>query len=112
MKKLLVLSTMSLLLAACSSGNSNSLDGSWEKVGDDAGCRESFTFSGENNFEVQNSRLQGGETLTGTYTNTEGNDYTFNYGQGTNNFTIEVNDNSMNVQLQGSDNVCEYTKVN
>ena len=36
----------------------------------------------------------------------------FNYGQGTNNFTIEVNDNSMNVQLQGSDNVCEYTKVN
>ena len=115
MKKILVPSIMIVLsLAACSDNRiSNKFNGTWEKVDvEEVGCRDSFTFKGNNKFEVQDSRLQGGKKYTGTYKNIGENDYQFNYNEGTNNFTIEVTDNTMNVQMSGSDNVCKYTKVN
>jgi len=114
MKKFLALTTMTILLTACGNEtSSNSFNGTWEKVdAEEAGCRDSFTFKEGNKFEVQNSRLQGGKKLTGTYKNIEGNDYEFAYSEGTNTFNIEVNDDTMSVQMAGSDNVCEYNKVN
>ena len=114
MKKFLTLTTMTILLTACSSEtSSNSFNGTWEKAdGEPSVCRDSFTFSGENNFQIQNSRVQGGETSSGTYKHIEKNDYQFDYGGGYDSFNIEVNDDTMSVQMAGSDNVCEYNKVN
>ena len=115
MKKILLPSILIILsLAACGDNKTaNTFNGTWEKVdAKEGGCRDSFTFKENNKFEVQDSRLQGGKKYTGTYKNIEDNDYEFNYNEGTNVFTIEVNDNTMNVQMSGSDNVCKYTKVN
>jgi len=114
MKKFLTLTTMAILLTACSNEtSSNSFNGTWEKAdGEPSVCRDSFTFLGENNFQIQNSRVQGGETSSGTYKNIENNDYQFDYGGGYDSFNIEVNDDTMSVQMAGSDNVCEYNKVN
>ncbi|MBD7939762.1 hypothetical protein H9655_22225 [Cytobacillus sp. Sa5YUA1] len=101
-----------LILTACSNSSANSFIGTWEKVDtEEAGCRDSFVFKDNNQFEVQNSKLQGGKLLTGTYEHIENNDYKFNYSEGTNNFTIEVEDQSMTVTMAGSDNVCEYNKI-
>lgn len=115
MKKILAILTMTVLLAGCGgeSETSNSFNGTWEKAdGEPSVCRDSFTFKGENSFQIQNSRVQGGESSSGTYKHVENNDYQFDYGGGYDIFSIEENDNTMNVQMAGSDNVCEYNKVN
>ncbi|MFD4932143.1 hypothetical protein ACFWMS_25270 [Peribacillus butanolivorans] len=118
MKKMLMISTMAaLVLAACGEENvdktaSSSWNGTWEKIdGEKSVCRDSFTFKGENNFEIQNSRVQGGEHSSGTYKHIENNDYEFDYGGGSDNFIITVEGDTMKAQLSSSDNVCEYKKV-
>lgn len=104
-----------LLLVACSNKtNSSMLNGTWEKAtGEASVCRDSYTFSGENSFQIQNSRIQGGENSSGTYDHVEGNEYQFNYGAGYDTFYIELNNNNtMNVQFQNKDNAtCKYEKV-
>lgn len=116
MKKLLVPSSIMIVLslAACSDNKTaNIFNGTWEKaVGEANVCRDSFTFKGANNFEIQNSRVQGGENSSGTYKHIENNDYQFDYGGVSDMFNIEVTDNIMNVQMSGSDNVCKYNKIN
>ncbi|MFS0600199.1 hypothetical protein AB1L16_26355 [Peribacillus frigoritolerans] len=57
-----------LVLAACGEEKAPSWKGEWKNSGGDKRvCRKSFTFKGENNFEIQNSRVQGGEQSSGTY---------------------------------------------
>ncbi|CAH0277181.1 hypothetical protein SRABI96_03868 [Peribacillus sp. Bi96] len=111
MKKMLMISTMAVLvLAACGEEKAQSWKGTWKKVDEENSvCRDSFIFKGENNFEIQNSRVQGGEQSSGTYKHIENNDYEFDYGGGSNNFTIIVEKNTMKVQL--ADTICEYNKV-
>ncbi|WP_350301390.1 hypothetical protein [Peribacillus frigoritolerans] len=113
MKKMLMISTMAaLVLAACGEEKAPSWKGTWKKKdGEKSVCRDSFTFKGENNFEIQNSRVQGGEQSSGTYKHIENNDYEFDYGGGFDNFTIIVEKNTMKVQLSGKDIICEYNKV-
>ncbi|MEX6701748.1 hypothetical protein ABS315_19330 [Peribacillus frigoritolerans] len=56
-----------LVLAACGEEKAPSWKGEWKNSGGDKRvCRKSFTFKGENNFEIQNSRVQGGEQSSGT----------------------------------------------
>ncbi len=114
MKKVLVPSIMIVLsLAACSDNKAtNTFNGTWEKAdGEPSVCRDSFTFKGEDTFEIQNSRVQGGERSSGTYKHVENNDYKFDYGGVSDMFNIEIKDDVMNVQMSGSDNVCKYNKV-
>ncbi|WP_249596621.1 hypothetical protein [Peribacillus frigoritolerans] len=86
--------------------------GEWKNTGGEKSVyRKSFTFKGENNFEIQNSRVQGGEQYSGTYKHIESNDYEFDYGGGSDNITIIVEKNTMKVHSSGKDNICEYTKV-
>ncbi|WHY54752.1 hypothetical protein [Peribacillus simplex] len=68
MKKMLMISTMAaLVLAACGEGKALSWKGTWKNTDEEKSvCRDSFTFKGENNFEIQNSRFQGGEQSSGT----------------------------------------------
>lgn len=56
-----MISAMSaLVLAACGEEKAPSWKGEWKNSGGDKSvCRKSFTFKGENNFEIQNSRVQG-----------------------------------------------------
>jgi hypothetical protein len=113
MKKVLMISAMSaLVLAACGEKKAPSWKGEWKNTGGEKSvCRKSFTFKGENNFEIQNSRVQGGEQSSGTYKHIESNDYEFDYGGGSDNFTIIVEKNTMKVHSSGKDTICEYTKV-
>lgn len=117
MKKIVLFSTMALLvLTACGKEKSftSSLDwnGTWEKLdGENSVCRDSFTFKGDNTFEIQNSRTQGGERSSGTYEAIEGNDYQFDYGGGSDIFNISFEEETMKVQLSGKDTVCNYNKV-
>lgn len=59
MKKMLMISTMAaLVLAACGEEKAPSWKGTWKKVDEENSvCRDSFIFKGENNFEIQNSRV-------------------------------------------------------
>ncbi|PAW26625.1 hypothetical protein BKC07_23820 [Peribacillus simplex] len=101
-----------LVLAACGEEKAPSWKGEWKNSGGDKRvCRKSFTFKGENNFEIQNLRVQGGEQSSGTYKHIESNDYEFDYGGGSDNFTIIVEKNTMKVHSSGKDTICEYTKV-
>ncbi|MED4587875.1 hypothetical protein [Priestia flexa] len=113
-KSTLTAAIIALVLSACGSNGvsgSNSFNGTWEKAeGEPAVCRDSFTFKGDNVFEIQNSRAQGGETSSGTYKNVEENDYQFDYGGASDMFTIEIEGNSMTAQMAGSKNVCKYNK--
>lgn len=115
MKKLVMTSAFLLLIVtACSSSNeetNSELDGKWVVAAEQPGaCRASFQFSGENNFQIKNSRLQGEETSSGTYELVEGNEYQFDYGGGKDTFYIDLEDEKMKVQMSGSENICEYNK--
>lgn len=59
-------------------------------------------------FKIQE---EGGEQSSGTYKHIESNDYEFDYGGGSDNFTIIVEKNTMKDHSSGKDTICEYTKV-
>lgn len=113
-KSLLILSTIALtsILGACSNETSSNFNGTWEKAkGESSICSDSFTFSGKDAFEIQNSRIQGGETSSGTYKHLQKDQYQFNYGMGYDTFKIDVNGNTMDVTLLGHNSVCKYNKA-
>ncbi|MBT2281680.1 hypothetical protein J7E51_27890 [Priestia megaterium] len=116
MKKIMVVTaTAMLFLSACGSKETTgaeALNGKWEKAdGEPAVCRDSFTFKGEDTFEIQNSRAQGGESSSGNYKNIEGDDYQFDYGGGSDMFTLKVDGDTMTAQMSGSKNICKYNKT-
>lgn len=115
MKKSLTIVSMIFLialLAACSSKTAaNNFNGTWEKANGELGvCWDSFTFSGKDSFEIKNSRVQGGESSSGTYKLVGGTKYQFDYGMGYDTFNIEVKDNLMKVQRSSNNIVCKYNK--
>jgi hypothetical protein len=114
MKKALILSSIVILatsLVACGS-KKDQLNGTWKKAkGESSVCRDSFTFSEKNTFEIKNSRLQGGERSSGTYKLVEDNKYQFDYGMGYDTFNIDVKGNTMKVSISGDDLVCKYKKA-
>jgi hypothetical protein len=111
-KSLLILSTIVLtsILGACS--KDTNFNGTWVRAkGESVICRDSFTFSGSNNFTVQDSSAQGGHKYSGVYKHLDGDQYQFDYGIGNNTFKIDVNGNTMDVTLLGQDSVCKYNKA-
>lgn len=114
MKKLVVISSFLLLtVTACSSeeGASSKLNGKWVVAAEQPGaCRAYFNFSGENSFQIKNSKLQGEETSSGTYELVEGNEYQFDYGSAKDTFYIDLEDEQLKVQMSDSKNICEYNK--
>ncbi|MBU8855383.1 MULTISPECIES: hypothetical protein [Priestia] len=113
-KAMAITATAMILLSACGSKETTgpeAFNGKWEKAdGEPAVCRDSFSFKGEDTFEIQNSRTQGGETSTGTYKKIEGDDYQFDYGGGSDMFTIKIDGDTMTAQMSGSKNICKYNK--
>lgn len=99
------------VLAACGEEKAPSWKGEWKNTGGEKSvCRKSFTFKGENNIEIQNSRVQGGEQSSGTYKHIESNDYEFDYGGGSDNFTIIIEKNTMKVHSSGKDTIANILK--